>query len=131
VDDEESHVNNRILQLLAGGLVVAGVGMASVVSAQPAAAATPPNGVPSVNCGKVGPVGGKQVDLIAVSRPHGRVGCVEAIDVVSDYYSHAREAQGTARRLVVDGWTCQVTPTREVACDINNGLGLAFHTTPA
>jgi hypothetical protein len=121
-------VNVRLAQLLAGALVVAGAGMASVVSAQPAVAAPPPG----VTCpgGKVlNANGGVLVDLVADSTAKGRVGCTEAYTVIDEYVKGA-PANGSGD-LMVDGWACRREPaggTFENVCEKN---GLRFHTTPA
>jgi hypothetical protein len=84
---------------------------------------------PPVNCGQVfGPNGRR--DLIAPAMPAGVAACDEALAVLDSYYRDAPgKAQGTARRLVVNGWTCEAdTDSRnvsQVGCDKN---GLAFLT---
>ncbi|MFI6099167.1 hypothetical protein ACIA8G_26735 [Lentzea sp. NPDC051213] len=89
----------------------------------------------SVNCsanggGKVGPAGGKQVDLIAEATQAGTVGCTEAFNVISDYYRDApTKAEGTARVLVVQGWTCMADTGAQGSGAIGCGKGgLSFHT---
>ena len=62
--------------------------------------------------------------------PAGTAGCDEAVRVLQSYYQDApRKAQGTARRLVVNGWTCEADSDArnisQVGCDKN---GLAFLT---
>jgi hypothetical protein len=89
----------------------------------------------SVNCsanggGKVGPAGGKQVDLIADATPAGTVGCTEAFNVISDYYRDApTKSEGTGHYLVVQGWTCMAdtgaSGTGMIGCDKD---GRSFHT---
>ncbi len=88
-----------------------------------------------VNCsangaGKVGPAGGKQVDLIAVATKTGTVGCTEAFNIISDYYRDApTKSEGTAHHLTVQGWNCLADTgaqgTGMIGCDKE---GLAFHT---
>lgn len=88
-----------------------------------------------VNCsangaGKVGPKGGRQVDLIAVATQAGTVGCTEAFNVIDEYYRNApTKSEGTAHVLTVQGWKCLTDTGAEgsgmIGCDKN---GLAFHT---
>jgi hypothetical protein len=88
----------------------------------------------SVNCsanggGKVGPVGGEQVDLIADTTPSGTVGCTEAFNVITDYYRDApAKSEGTAHYLVVQGWSCMADTgahgSGAIGCEKE---GLAFH----
>ena len=88
-----------------------------------------------VNCssngaGKVGPAGGKQVDLIAVATKTGTGGCTEAFTIMSDYYRDApTKSEGTAHHLTVQGWNCLADTgaqgTGIIGCDKD---GLAFHT---
>jgi hypothetical protein len=89
-------------------------------------------GVEPVSCGEVGPEGGAQVDLIADSTVAGRVGCVEAINVITDYYRDApAQAEGTAHHLVVDGWDCAADTGAFGSGSISCGKdGFAFHTQP-
>jgi hypothetical protein len=92
--------------------------------------ATP--GVDPVSCGPVGPEGGAQVDLIADSTAAGRVGCTEAINVITAYYRDApTQSEGTAHHLVVDGWDCLADTgaygSGSIGCDKD---GFAFHTEP-
>jgi hypothetical protein len=86
---------------------------------------------PPVDCGVFLSPGGKR-DLVSPSMPAGTAACDEAQKVLSSYYRDAPHlAQGTARRLVVNGWTCESdTDERnlsQVGCDKN---GLAFLTQP-
>ncbi len=116
----------------------------SATKAPRAAAAPAPSGYDSgstsysgssrdaVNCGKVGPKGGKQVDLIAEETPAGIVGCTEAIDVITEYYQEApTKSQGTAHVLNVQGWNCLADTgaygSGSIGCDKN---GFAFRTKP-
>ena len=84
---------------------------------------------PPVDCGAVtGPTGKR--DLVSPAMPGGTAACDEALDVLRSYYRDApRLAQGTARRLVVKGWTCESDTDdhniSQVGCDKN---GLAFLT---
>jgi hypothetical protein len=91
----------------------------------------PTDGVEPVNCGAVGPDGGAQVDLIADSTAAGRVGCTEAINVISVYYRDAAMAEGTGRHLEVQGWQCSADTgaygSGTIGCSKN---GFAFHTQP-
>jgi hypothetical protein len=103
---------------------------ATRATAAPSEGATP--AVEPVDCGEVGPEGGDQVDLIADSTPAGRVGCTEAINVISAYYHDApTKAEGTAHHLVVDGWDCAADTgaygSGSIGCAKD---GLAFHTEP-
>jgi hypothetical protein len=87
--------------------------------------------VPPVDCG-VFPSPGGQRDVVSPSMPAGTAACDEAQKVLSSYYRDApRLAQGTARRLVVNGWTCESDTDEhnlsQVGCDKN---GLAFLTQP-
>jgi hypothetical protein len=106
----------------------------SAAAATGAAPATdgPVPGVEPVNCGKVGPDGGAQVDLIADSTSAGRVGCTEAINVISVYYQDApTKSEGTLHRLVVQGWDCAADTGASGSGSIFCGKdGLAFHTQP-
>jgi hypothetical protein len=86
----------------------------------------------AVNCGKVGPKGGKQVDLLAVETKAGIVGCTEAFNVIAEYYEEApTKSQGTAHVLDVQGWNCLADTgaygSGAIGCDKN---GFAFHTQP-
>jgi hypothetical protein len=99
-------------------------------SAPASEGATP--GVEPVSCGPVGPEGGAQVDLIADSTAAGRVGCTEAINVITAYYRDApTKSEGTAHHLVVDGWDCLADTgaygSGSIGCDKD---GFAFHTEP-
>ena len=86
-----------------------------------------------VNCsangaGKVGPKGGRQVDLIAVATQAGTVGCTEAFNVIDEYYRDApTKSEGTAHVLTVQGWKCLADTGAEgsgtIGCD-KNGLAL-------
>ena len=83
----------------------------------------------AVDCGEqTGPPG--RFHLVANSTPAGRPACAEATAVLRQYFRDApTKAQGTARRLVVNGWTCesdiQSQHAGQVGCDKN---GLAFLT---
>lgn len=84
---------------------------------------------PPVDCGPVTSPAGKR-SLISPAFPAGTAACPEAIAVLSSYYRDApRKAQGTARRLVVNGWTCESDTDShnapQVGCDRN---GIAFLT---
>jgi hypothetical protein len=91
--------------------------------------------VEDVNCsangaGKVGPAGGKQVNLIAEATKAGRVGCTEAFDIITRYYRDApAKSEGTAHVLTVQGWKCMADTgaqgTGAIGCD---KAGLALHT---
>jgi hypothetical protein len=106
-------------------------------TADPSTAAATPSGevaagVEPVSCGEVGPDGGAQVDLIADATPAGRVGCTEAITVISDYYRDAPTmSEGTGHHLVVDGWACAADTgaygSGSIGCSKD---GFAFHTEP-
>ncbi|MBP2319962.1 hypothetical protein JOF56_000347 [Kibdelosporangium banguiense] len=88
-----------------------------------------------VNCsatgaGQVGPVGGKQADLIAVAGKAGTIGCTEAFTVITEYYRDApSKSEGTAHVLTVRGWKCMADTGAQgsgaVGCDKD---GLSFHT---
>jgi hypothetical protein len=90
-------------------------------------------GSKDVNCsangaGKVGPKGGRQVDLIAVATQAGTVGCTEAFNVIDEYYRDApTKSEGTAHVLTVQGWKCLADTGAEgsgtIGCD-KNGLAL-------
>ncbi len=101
----------------------------TAASAAPTTGAT--DGVEPVSCGAVGPDGGAQVDLIADSTDAGRVGCTEAINVISAYYRDAAMAEGTGRHLAVQGWQCSADTgaygSGSIGCSKD---GLAFHTRP-
>jgi hypothetical protein len=94
-----------------------------------------PEKLNDVNCssngaGKVGPAGGKQVDLIATATPAGIAGCTEAFTVIAEYYRDApTKSEGTGHHLVVRGWNCLTDTgaqgTGMISCDKD---GLAFHT---
>lgn len=110
----------------------------SSLSPQPASSGTFAGGLSAgtdgepVNCGKVGPTGGAQVDLLAESTKAGIVGCTEAINVITDYYRDApTKSEGTAHFLVVDGWTCLADTgafgSGAIGCDKD---GFAFRTQP-
>jgi hypothetical protein len=98
----------------------------------PAAPSAHPHGVEPVNCGEVGPDGGAQVNLIADSTPAGRVGCTEAINVITEYYRRApSQAEGTGHHLVVDRWACAADTGAYGSGSIGCGKdGFAFHTEP-
>jgi hypothetical protein len=93
------------------------------------------SGGKDVNCsangaGKVGPKGGRQVDLIAVATQAGTVGCTEAFTVINEYYRDApTKSEGTAHVLTVQGWKCLADTGAEgsgsIGCDKN---GLTFRT---
>ncbi|HEY7594221.1 MAG TPA: hypothetical protein VH969_13795 [Actinophytocola sp.] len=83
------------------------------------------------SCGDVDGANGK-VDVFAEDTPTGRVGCVEAINVVTEYFAKApAKGVGDEYALTVDGWTCVTDTGAEgsgnVACEKD---GLAFHTRP-
>ena len=152
----------RSARLLTGVLMLATAGLASACAGQPVvsgpvavvmpsapstlAALSASVGAPMasvsdidgkpVNCGKVGPVGGKQVDLIAEATPAGTVGCTEAINVISQYYKGAAvpvAGGGTARMRKVGKWTCLIdtglpVSQRFIVCGSTDGL--ALHTQP-
>ncbi|QUQ70992.1 hypothetical protein [Kutzneria sp. CA-103260] len=85
--------------------------------------------VPPVDCGTFAIPGGQR-DLVSPAMPAGTAACDEAFKVLTSYYRDApRLAQGTARRLVVSGWTCEADiddhNMNQVGCDKN---GLAFVT---
>ena len=90
----------------------------------------------AVNCGKVGPTGGKQVDLIAEATDAGTVGCTEAINVISQYYHDAAvqvPGDGTSRIREIGKWTCAIdtggpVSSRQIGC--GNDDGFAMHTQP-
>jgi hypothetical protein len=84
---------------------------------------------PPVDCGMVIGPGGKR-DVISPSLPAGTAECGEALNVLYAYYRDApHKAQGTSRRLVVSGWTCESDVddhnASQVGCDKN---GIAFLT---
>jgi len=86
---------------------------------------------PPVDCGTLISPGGQR-DLVSPAMPAGTAACDEALKVLHSYYRDApRLAQGTARRLVVNGWTCESDTDAhnlsQVGCDKN---GLAFLTQP-
>lgn len=93
-----------------------------------------PNGTDpelGASCGDVEGFKGK-VDVFAEDTPTGRVGCVEAINVITEYFAQAPDkGEGTAYALTVDGWYCLTDTgaygTGNVACERD---GLAFHTQP-
>jgi hypothetical protein len=155
-------VGARSARLFTGGLMLAAVGLASACAGQPVMSAPAAVSAPSapstlsalsasvgahmasaadfdgkpVNCGKVGPTGGKQVDLIAEAAPAGTVGCTEAIDVITQYYKAAEApvaGDGTARIRKVGKWTCLVdtgVPIKERYIVCGSTDGLALHTQP-
>jgi hypothetical protein len=89
-----------------------------------------PNGS-GVSCGDVKTANGK-ADVYAEATAAGTVGCVEAIDVITEYIAQAPEkGEGTAYSLMVDGWSCLtdtgVQGSGTIGCDKD---GLAFHTRP-
>jgi len=132
-------------------VTVAPTGSSAVVSA-PSAPSTlselsasvdvPPLGAPTdgeseaVNCGKVGPTGGQQVDLIAEATDAGTVGCTEAINVITQYYHDAADqvpGDGTSRIREIGKWTCAIdtggpVSSRQIGC--GNDDGFAMHTQP-
>ena len=93
--------------------------------------ATPPmpSYTPPVDCGLViGPAGKR--DVVSPALPAGTAACGEALNVLYSYYRDApHKAQGAARRLVVNGWTCEADADdrniSQVGCDKN---GIAFLT---
>jgi hypothetical protein len=104
--------------------------------AEPAAPAPAPAESDAVNCGKVGPTGGQQVDLIAEATDAGTVGCTEAINVISQYYHDAAvqvPGDGTSRIREIGKWTCAIdtggpVSSRQIGC--GNDDGFAMHTQP-
>lgn len=83
------------------------------------------------NCGPVEEANGP-VDVFAADTPAGTVGCVEAINVATEYLADAPgKGEGTAYALTVDGWSCLtdtgVQGSGTVGCEKD---GLAFHTLP-
>jgi hypothetical protein len=89
-----------------------------------------PNGG-GVNCGDVKTANGKS-DVFAEDTAAGTVGCVEAINVISEYIAQSpTKGEGTAYTLTVDGWSCLTDTgaqgTGTIGCDKD---GLAFHTLP-
>jgi hypothetical protein len=90
----------------------------------------------AVNCGKVGPTRGKQVDLIADATVAGTVGCTEAIDVITQYYHDAAvpvPGDGTSHIRSIGKWACAVdtggsVSSRQIGCGSNDGF--AMHTQP-
>ena len=115
----------RWLPAVLGVLVLVAACGAGPTHAQP----PPVSYVPPVDCGLVlGPAGKR--DLVSPAMPAGTAACAEALNVLYSYYRDApHQAQGTARRLVVDGWTCEADlddrNASQVGCDKN---GLAFLT---
>lgn len=84
-----------------------------------------------VNCGDVKTANGK-ADVFAEDTAAGTVGCVEAINVISEYIEQApTKGEGTAYSLTVDGWSCLTDTGAQgsgiIGCDKD---GLAFHTQP-
>lgn len=108
----------------------------------PDAAPAEPAAVPTseseaaVNCGKVGPEGGQQVDLIAEATDAGTVGCTEAINVITQYYHDAAvqvPGDGTSRIREIGKWTCAIdtggpVSSRQIGCGTDDGF--AMHTQP-
>jgi hypothetical protein len=83
------------------------------------------------SCGDVDGMNGK-VDVFAEDTPTGRVGCTEAINVITEYFADApTKGEGTAYVLTVDGWSCLTDTGAQgsgnTACEKD---GLAFHTRP-
>ena len=117
----------RWLPAVLGVLLLTACG-AGPTHAQPPAM---PSYVPPVDCGMVTGPGGKR-DVVSPPMPAGTVECGEALNVLYSYYRDApHKAQGTAHRLVVNGWTCEsdvdAHNASQVGCDKN---GLAFLTQP-
>ena len=110
-------------------------GTATTAPKQPKQQQAGDDTVEDVNCsangaGKVGPAGGKQVDLIAKASNAGRVGCTEAFTVITEYYRDApAKSEGTSHYLVVRGWKCMADTGAQgsgrIGCDKD---GLSFHT---
>jgi hypothetical protein len=102
--------------------------------AEPAAPAAPES--EAVNCGKVGPTDGQQVDLIAEATDAGTVGCTEAINVITQYYHDAAvpvPGDGTSRIREIGKWTCAIdtgepVSSRQIGCGSDDGF--AMHTQP-
>lgn len=72
---------------------------------------TPRAATDDVHCGPVDdPEGAQAGYVIAVGTPEGRPGCVEAIDVVTEYITerHDTESHDTGP-TDVDGWSCRTT----------------------
>lgn len=117
----------RWLATVLGLLLVAACGTGPTHAQPPSEAAY----VPPVDCGPVtGPAGRR--DVVSPALPAGTAACDEAMEVLRSYYRDApHKAQGTARRLVVNGWTCEADVDErnasQVGCDKN---GLAFLTQP-
>jgi hypothetical protein len=105
-------------------------------AAEPAPAAAPDSESEAVNCGKVGPEGGQQVDLIAEATDAGTVGCTEAINVITQYYHDAAvqvPGDGTSRIREIGKWTCAIdtggpVSSRQIGCGTDDGF--AMHTQP-
>lgn len=95
-----------------------------------------PESEAAVNCGKVGPEGGQQVDLIAEATEAGTVGCTEAINVITQYYHDAAvqvPGDGTSRIREIGKWTCAIdtggpVSARQIGCGTDDGF--AMHTQP-
>ena len=138
------HFRTALLVALAAGLLTACSPQPAAPAPDPTpatAASTPPAtpaqttaaaGVEPVNCGPIGPDGGAQVQLVADATEAGRVGCTEAINVLSAYYRDApTSAEGTGRHLTVDGWACAADTgaygSGTIGCAKD---GFAFHTEP-
>jgi hypothetical protein len=116
----------RWLPALLGALLLVTACAAGPTHAQPPSASSY---VPPVDCGLVTSPTGKR-DVVSPALPAGTADCGEVLNVLYSYYRDApHKAQGTARRLVVDGWTCEAdTDDRnasQVGCDKN---GVAFLT---
>jgi hypothetical protein len=102
----------------------------------PAPAVAPDAESAAVNCGKVGPDGGQQVDLIAEATDAGTVGCTEAINVITQYYHDAAvdvPGDGTSRIREIGKWTCAIdtgepVSSRQIGCGTDDGF--AMHTQP-
>ncbi|MFI9384156.1 hypothetical protein [Kutzneria sp. NPDC052558] len=112
--------------VLGVALLVSACGVGPTHALPPTMSYTPP-----VDCGTLLVPGGKR-DLVSPALPAGTAACDEALRVLNSYYRDApRLAQGTARRLVVSGWTCEADTDdhnqNQVGCDKN---GLAFLTQP-
>ncbi|WP_275292610.1 hypothetical protein [Amycolatopsis sp. La24] len=85
-----------------------------------------------VNCSTLGgPVGPRKVDLIADETKAGTVGCVEAFNVITEYFDNIDKAIGSNYMMTVRGWQCLTDTgaegTHEIRCAKD---GFKLHTTP-
>ncbi|ONI90988.1 hypothetical protein ALI144C_01810 [Actinosynnema sp. ALI-1.44] len=104
-----------------------------------------PAGSPAddVNCSqlfgeRVGPAGGKKVDVIANGTENGNPGCDKAVSVLKEYFTKAPHGEGPGRRVlgIQGNWSCAKAAEPEgsqgvVYCGEDGPDGMRAETAPA